>query len=148
MSSSLSISVPFLLMSPTISFFLSLFSIAIFRCHWHILSLQDFPSVPLVNMSRKSLHCKSLVLGYYPILPKMFRSRGFFMLKNRWKIILTIVSVSFFRALFLSVLQQTFLIIVFLITYGKAMFTKKLRSRMPWKLPATTLSNDLQSPWH
>ena len=40
-------------------------------------------------MSRKSLHCKSLVLGYYPILPEMFWSSGFliFRRKNRWKII-------------------------------------------------------------
>ena len=40
-------------------------------------------------MSRKSLHCKSLVLGYYPILPEMFWSSGFliFRWKNRWKII-------------------------------------------------------------
>ena len=41
------------------------------------------------GMSRKSLHCKSLVLGYYPILPEMFWSSGFliFRRKNRWKII-------------------------------------------------------------
>ena len=40
-------------------------------------------------MSRKSLHCKSLVLGYYPILPEMFWSSVFliFRRKNRWKII-------------------------------------------------------------
>jgi len=43
----------------------------------------------LLFMSRKSLHCKSLVLGYYPILPEMFWSSGFliFRRKNRWKII-------------------------------------------------------------
>ena len=42
-----------------------------------------------LSMSRKSLHCKSLVLGYYPILPEMFWSSGFliFRRKNRWKII-------------------------------------------------------------
>ena len=40
-------------------------------------------------MSRISLHCKSLVLGYYPILPEMFWSSGFliFRRKNRLKII-------------------------------------------------------------
>ena len=44
---------------------------------------------PPLHMSRKSLHCKSLVLGYYPILPEMFWSSGFliFRRKNRWKII-------------------------------------------------------------
>ena len=46
---------------------------------------KGFPFV----MSRKSLHCKSLVLGYYPKLPEMFRSSVFliFRRKNRWKII-------------------------------------------------------------
>ena len=40
-------------------------------------------------MRRKSFHCKSLVLGYYPILPEMFWSSGFliFRRKNRWKMI-------------------------------------------------------------
>ena len=40
-------------------------------------------------MSRISLHCMSLVLGYYPILPEMFWSSGFliFRRKNRWKMI-------------------------------------------------------------
>ena len=40
-------------------------------------------------MRRNSLHCKSLVLGYYPILPEMFWSSGFliFRRKNRWKMI-------------------------------------------------------------
>ena len=43
----------------------------------------------IVYMSRKSLHCKSLVLGYYRILPEMFSSCGFliFRRKNRWKMI-------------------------------------------------------------
>ena len=40
-------------------------------------------------MRRNSLHCKSLVLGYYPILPEMFWLSGFliFRRKNRWKMI-------------------------------------------------------------
>ena len=44
---------------------------------------------PTHGMRRNSLHCKSLVLGYYPILPEMFWSSGFliFRRKNRWKMI-------------------------------------------------------------
>ena len=43
----------------------------------------------IIGMRRNSLHCKSLVLGYYPILPEMFWSSVFliFRRKNRLKII-------------------------------------------------------------
>ena len=121
-------------------------------------------------MSRKSLHRKSLVLGYYPLFPEMFWSSDFliFRRKNRWKIIFDgsygkLFSRSFsfyFSADFsihsflnnswgnfvykrnqgvechgnhrtqlhqMSFFQQTFLCIVFLITHGRALFTKQGR---------------------
>ena len=38
-------------------------------------------------MSKRSFHCKSLELGYYPTLSQMIRSSGFsiFKQKNKWK---------------------------------------------------------------
>ena len=82
-------------------------------------------------MSRKSLHCKSLVLGYYPILPEMFWSSGFLILrrKNRWKIIYDGSYGKLFSRSFSSFFQWTFLFIVFLITCGGTLFTKEIKEQ-------------------
>ena len=75
--------------------------------------------------SKRSFHCKSLGLGYYPTLSQMFRFSGFliFKQKNRWKIIFNRSYGKLFPRSFPFFSWQTFLVIVFSKMHRRAMFT-------------------------
>ena len=95
------------------------------------------------NIRKSSFHCKSLDWGitlhvhnYLGQVVFNFSSR-----RIERKYFLTVLSVSFIRAHFLSFFRQTFLCIVFLKTHERALFMEKVEAQNAME---TTGQNNLQ----